>query len=131
MKKILMSVLLFSGMVMTEYVAGNLVVNNMVVNGNAVLSGSEITHVSLNGSLEGRSATFGTITGNGTVILKSSTADAITLSNPTIGPSDTPITLDASIVAQDVTFTGAYGTVLVKNGGAVNGSVINGHIVNG
>lgn len=133
MKKLIMSVVLVSSICTTEYVQGHLVANHILAtSGNDItLQGAVVQTITLTGTFNGISGSFGTITGSGTVTLKDSTADHITLSNPTIGPSETSITLDNTAVAHDITFTGAFGKVLVKNGATIGGSVINGSIVNG
>jgi hypothetical protein len=129
MKKVILHALLLCGI--CNNVSANLIVQNMNATGAVTLQGSIVHKMIIADTLHGIQSSFFAIMGNGTVTLTNSTADHIMLSNSVVGPSDMPITLDGSAVANDITFTGAHGKVMTKNGSTIGGSVINGDIIIG
>lgn len=129
MKKLLMGTLLFSGMFTIENAKAHLVAAAMNSTGDTALQGAVIGALTLTGDLDANETTFGTITLNGTMIITDSTVTSISVSNAVIAPADEPVILVASAVSGNITFTGAYGKVILRNGSTIGGSVINGSIV--
>lgn len=127
MKKLILSLLIVGAV--SETVHAHLVAHNMNATGTTALQGAVITTISVAGSLSAGHTTFGTISLNGDMIVTDSTITTITVSNAIIGPSDEPVILVASTVSGNITFTGAYGKVVLRNGSTIGGSVINGSIV--
>ena len=106
----------------------HLVAQNVSASGNTELAGATIQTITVSGVLTARATTFTTITVNGSVELINCTATAINVQNAVIAPADTPVILQASAVSGNVTFQGAYGKVILRNGATVGG-VVNGEII--
>lgn len=107
----------------------HLIANNVNASGNITLQGAEIQNITVVGTLEGRHTTFGVIHLTGEMLLIDSSADVLHVHNEVIHPSDRPVVLDGSSVTGDITFTGAFGRAIIRNGALIGGSVINGEII--